>query len=88
MRHFSLFARALAALLIACALLSPQAAKADDPIRIGLSVSLTGAVAPIGKQVLSALQIWRDDTNAKGGLLGRPFRGSTRSSSRSTKLTC
>ena len=73
MRHFSLFARALAALLIACALLSPQAAKADDPIRIGLSVSLTGAVAPIGKQVLSALQIWRDDTNAKGGLLGRPI---------------
>jgi branched-chain amino acid transport system substrate-binding protein len=73
MRHFSLFARALAALLIACALLSPQTAKADDPIRIGLSVSLTGAVAPIGKQVLSALQIWRDDTNAKGGLLGRPI---------------
>ena len=73
MRHFSLFARALAALLIACALLSPHAAKADDPIRIGLSVSLTGAVAPIGKQVLSALQIWRDDTNAKGGLLGRPI---------------
>ncbi len=65
--------RALAALLVACALLSPQAAKAADPIRIGLSVSLTGAVAPIGKQVLSALQIWRDDTNAKGGLLGRPI---------------
>jgi branched-chain amino acid transport system substrate-binding protein len=73
MRHFNLFVRALAALLIACALISPQAAKAADPIRIGLSVSLTGAVAPIGKQVLSALQIWRDDTNAKGGLLGRPI---------------
>jgi hypothetical protein len=26
----------------------------------------------IGKQVLTALQIWRDDVNAKGGLLGRP----------------
>jgi branched-chain amino acid transport system substrate-binding protein len=54
-------------------LILPQAAKAADPIRIGLSVSLTGGVAPIGKQVLSALQIWRDDTNAKGGLLGRPI---------------
>jgi len=27
---------------------------------------------PIGKQILAALQIWRDDVNAKGGLLGRP----------------
>ena len=30
-------------------------------------------MAPIGKQVLAALQIWRDDVNAKGGLLGRPI---------------
>ena len=37
-----------------------------------MSVALTGGVAPIGKQVLAALQIWRDDVNAKGGLLGRP----------------
>jgi branched-chain amino acid transport system substrate-binding protein len=50
----------------------PTIAKAADPIRVGLSVSLTGGVAPIGKQVLAALQIWRDDVNAKGGLLGRP----------------
>jgi branched-chain amino acid transport system substrate-binding protein len=35
-------------------------------------VALTGGVAPAGKQVLAALQIWRDDINAKGGLLGRP----------------
>ena len=58
--------------VIACALMLPHAARAADPMRIGLSVSLTGAVAPIGKQVLAALQIWRDDVNAKGGLLGRP----------------
>jgi Periplasmic binding protein len=30
------------------------------------------AVAPNGKQNLLALEIWRDDVNAKGGLLGRP----------------
>jgi branched-chain amino acid transport system substrate-binding protein len=35
-------------------------------------MALTGGVAAIGKQVLAALQIWRDDVNAKGGLLGRP----------------
>ena len=45
---------------------------AAEPIRVGFSMALTGGVAPIGKQVLAALQIWRDDVNAKGGLLGRP----------------
>ncbi len=73
MRVFSFLPRGLAAVLVACTVLLPHAAKAADPIRIGLSVSLTGGVAPIGKQVLAALQIWRDDVNAKGGLLGRPL---------------
>jgi branched-chain amino acid transport system substrate-binding protein len=72
MRKFILAVRGLAVLLIACALILPHAARAADPIRVGLSVALTGAVAPIGKQVLTSLQIWRDDVNAKGGLLGRP----------------
>jgi branched-chain amino acid transport system substrate-binding protein len=64
--------RAIAALLIAGALTLPVASKAADPVRVGMSMALTGGVAPIGKQVLTALQIWRDDVNAKGGLLGRP----------------
>src|SRR5262249_57417642 len=33
---------------------------------------MTGGAAATGKQVLVAMQIWRDDINAKGGLLGRP----------------
>src|SRR5580704_2134039 len=48
------------------------AAAAADPIRIGFSISLTGPTAPAGKQVLAGLEIWRDDVNAQGGLLGRP----------------
>jgi branched-chain amino acid transport system substrate-binding protein len=60
-----------AALIVACALHSP-AAYAADPIRIGMSISLTGPTAPAGKQVMAGLEIWRDDINAKGGLLGRP----------------
>ena len=64
--------RGISALLTACALIWPNAVYAADPIRIGMSMALTGGVAPIGKQVLTALQIWRDDINAKGGLLGRP----------------
>ncbi|HEX4411822.1 MAG TPA: amino acid ABC transporter substrate-binding protein [Xanthobacteraceae bacterium] len=65
--------RIVAMLLALCVLLLPHIARAADPIRVGLSVALTGGVAPIGKQVLVALQIWRDDVNAKGGLLGRPI---------------
>src|ERR1700687_1368636 len=66
-------ARSIAALAIACALILPTMAKAADPIRVGMSMARTGGVAPIGKQVLTALQIWRDDVNANGVLLGRPI---------------
>jgi len=45
---------------------------AADPIKVGFSMSLTGPGAPAGKQIVVALEIWRDDVNAKGGLLGRP----------------
>jgi branched-chain amino acid transport system substrate-binding protein len=45
---------------------------AADPVKVGFSLGLTGANAPNGKQLLIALEIWRDDVNAKGGLLGRP----------------
>ncbi len=47
-------------------------AVAADPVKVGFSLGLTGANAPNGKQLLIALEIWRDDVNAKGGLQGRP----------------
>jgi branched-chain amino acid transport system substrate-binding protein len=47
------------------------AALAADPVKIGLSMSLTGGSAVNGKQLLAALEMWRDDVNGKGGLLGR-----------------
>src|SRR5580658_9595780 len=47
-------------------------ARAADPIRIGLGMAQTGPLAANGKSALLALHIWRDDINAKGGLLGRP----------------
>ena len=62
-------------LVAALALLTlTGAASAADPVSIGLSLSLTGPTAPAGKQVLAGLEIWRDDINAKGGLLGRPVK--------------
>ena len=44
---------------------------ADPPIKIGFSMALTGGLAGAGKPALIAMEIWRDDINAKGGLLGR-----------------
>jgi len=47
---------------------------ADEPIRIGYGMALTGGLAPNGKSALLAQQIWEEDINAKGGLLGRPVK--------------
>ncbi len=47
-------------------------AQAAEPIRIGFSMALTGGLAGNGKQVLAGFEIWREDINARGGLLGRP----------------
>jgi branched-chain amino acid transport system substrate-binding protein len=66
MRAIGGFLGGLAAMAIACS------AQAADPIKVGCSMALTGGVAGIGKQIMAALQIWRDDVNEKGGLLGRP----------------
>jgi branched-chain amino acid transport system substrate-binding protein len=47
-------------------------ANAAEPLKIGFSMAMTGGVAQNGKQLLMALELWRHDINAKGGLLGRP----------------
>ena len=39
---------------------------------ISISFALVGSVAQNGKQLIIALEMWRDDVNANGGLLGRP----------------
>jgi branched-chain amino acid transport system substrate-binding protein len=62
----------VAALTLLVALATATPSSAADPIKVGFSMSLTGPGAPAGRQILLALEIWRDDVNAKGGLLGRP----------------
>src|SRR5712692_10970537 len=47
-------------------------ARAADPIKIGFGMALTGGLSANGKPGLLAIQIWKDDVNKKGGLLGRP----------------
>mgnify|MGYP001793390274 CR=1 FL=1 len=65
MRTIKLFAT-LALLLVLAA-----PALAQQPIKIGIGIAQTGPLGGGGKAALLALQIWRDDVNAKGGLLGR-----------------
>jgi len=45
---------------------------AKRPVKVGLSMSQSGPLGGGGKPALLALEMWRDDVNAKGGLLGRP----------------
>src|SRR5664280_2451090 len=49
-------------------------AQNKEPIKIGFGISLTGPLSANGKSSLLAMKIWEDDTNAKGGLLGRPVK--------------
>ena len=70
-------AAALGALAVATPIASAQtAAKAPSgpPITIGFSMALTGSLAVNGKSGLLASQIWAEDQNKKGGLLGRPVK--------------
>jgi branched-chain amino acid transport system substrate-binding protein len=52
------------------ALVSGAAAQ-QPPIKIGMSMAQTGGLAAGGKASLLGTEIWRDDINARGGLLGR-----------------
>jgi branched-chain amino acid transport system substrate-binding protein len=54
------------------ALASTPVVAQQKPIKIGFSMCLTGPLGAGGKSALIAMEIWRDDVNAKGGLLGRP----------------
>jgi branched-chain amino acid transport system substrate-binding protein len=65
-------------LLLACAAgfsaalaLSARAAPESAPIKIGASLSVTGVASFLGDPELKTLQLYVEQLNAKGGLLGR-----------------
>jgi branched-chain amino acid transport system substrate-binding protein len=67
-------AGAIGAAFLFCAFAAattPALAESGEPIKIGFSMALTGPLAPNGKQALLGAQIWEEEVNAKGGLLGR-----------------
>src|SRR6476661_11026168 len=59
----------------ACAMFVVAAtAQNKEPIKIGFSMALTGPLAANGKQALLGAKIWEEETNKKGGLLGRQVK--------------
>ncbi len=61
--------------LAACAMFVATATAQDkEPIKIGFSMAQTGPLGPNGQQALLGMKIWEEETNAKGGLLGRPVK--------------
>ncbi|MGE0256044.1 MAG: amino acid ABC transporter substrate-binding protein [Alphaproteobacteria bacterium] len=61
---------ATAALAVAGLVAEPASAQ-DKPLKIGFGMALTGGLAGAGKAALIGMQIWAEDINAKGGILGR-----------------
>ncbi len=72
MRFFRQLVLAVAALAVVVAYSPQVSAQSGKPIKIGFSMALTGVLGAGGKSALIAMEIWRDDVNKKGGLLGRP----------------
>lgn len=53
----------------------PYIARAGEvPIKIGLTMSLTGGLAAGGRAGLAGLKMWCNDVNNAGGLVGRPVK--------------
>jgi len=75
-RKLKLLIGALASSLAALLMLASVAANAADapPIKIGFGLALTGPLAGGGKSALVALQMWAEDVNGRGGILGRPVQ--------------
>ena len=65
---------AISALLAGPFVPASAPAQPGEPIEIGYSIALTGGLGPNGRSALLAQKIWEEDTNAKGGLLGRPVK--------------
>jgi branched-chain amino acid transport system substrate-binding protein len=66
----------LVGVVAAIGLVAAGAVRAEDkpPITIGFGMAMTGGLAAGGKSALLGMQIWQDDINAKGGLLGRQVK--------------
>lgn len=58
--------------LVALPVFGQGAKKVAPPVRIGGSLSMTGAWGEAGRWVKAGYDLWVEDINKRGGLLGRP----------------
>jgi branched-chain amino acid transport system substrate-binding protein len=61
-----------AALVVAAMTAFGPAQAADKPIRVGVALSQSGNLADSAKLYYQGVELWRDQVNGRGGLLGRP----------------
>ena len=61
----------LSALLIAAVMLLPLAAEAQKPIKVGFPMIMSGPGALFGEPASKGAQMYVEEINAKGGVLGR-----------------
>jgi branched-chain amino acid transport system substrate-binding protein len=64
----------LCAIVALGTLLASGTPSTADSIKIGFGMALTGPLAANGKMSLTAMKIWEEDVNARGGLMGRPVK--------------
>jgi branched-chain amino acid transport system substrate-binding protein len=60
--------------LSACGSSTTTSKPSQTPIKIGISLSLTGDFSADGKAFQQGYQLWADTINKSGGLLGRPVQ--------------
>ncbi len=53
---------------------TPNGNQSQTPIKIGISLALSGDFAADGKAMKQGYQLWADNINQRGGLLGRPVQ--------------
>src|SRR6476661_724657 len=73
-RTLALFAGTALAVAAGALFVNAATAQNKEPIKIGFGMAQTGSLAANGKQALLGMKIWEEETNAKGGLLGRPVK--------------
>jgi branched-chain amino acid transport system substrate-binding protein len=59
------------ALGLALGALAPASFAQQQPIKVGIGIAQTGTLGAGGKAALLAIEMWVEDVNKKGGLLGR-----------------
>jgi branched-chain amino acid transport system substrate-binding protein len=69
-----ILAAAVAVIAVCAMFAAPATAQDKQPIKIGFGMAETGPLGPNGKSAMLAMDIWVEETNAKGGLLGRPVQ--------------